>query len=78
MIIHSIVWPDIIFEGFNEQSDIPVYETIEYNGIELEVSSVKKDTYKVNRIISSNPFDYLIPEYQPGTLLKYQCIPKEE
>ncbi len=59
MIIHSIVSPDDIFfaESVNQTQLLP----IRYGFIEVECGK----NSVVRRIISTNPYDYLNPAYQP-------------
>lgn len=43
---------------------------IHFNGIDVEVEVLEPGEFKVNRIISSNPQDFLLPELQPGVRLQ--------
>ena len=59
MIIHSIVSPDDIFpvQAANRTKLLP----IRYGFVEVECGA----NSVVRRIVSTNPYDYLNPAYQP-------------
>jgi hypothetical protein len=42
---------------------------IRREGVSLMVQSLASGQYKINRIISTNPNDYLKTEWQPGTIM---------
>ncbi|MBS4199014.1 YlzJ-like family protein [Bacillus sp. FJAT-49732] len=66
MILHTIVPPELIFQysedAFSSQTPIT------RNGIPMIVEQ-SGQMYKVIRIMSSNPDDYLKAEYSPGTYI---------
>lgn len=71
MILYTIYDPNAIFEyrDFNDRQASKFHNEINIDGIMLEVSQSNKD-YRVERIISTNPADYLNPRFQPGSLVK--------
>ncbi|MFC5463707.1 YlzJ-like family protein [Lederbergia graminis] len=66
MIIHSIVPPELIFPNQEEQfsNQIPLVR----NGVPMIVEQ-SGDMYKVVRIMSSNPCDYLRDDICPGAYI---------
>ena len=76
MIIHSIIDPEIVFKGMDDDYDNMV-ETIDWNGLKLEIKSVEKGVYEVNRIISTNLSDFLNQELQPGVRFSASYKPGE-
>ncbi len=45
------------------------YSEISIDGVQVEVSRYGNSDYQVQRIISTNPYDYLNPKIQPGTII---------
>ncbi|MCR2820661.1 YlzJ-like family protein [Lederbergia panacisoli] len=64
MILHTIVPPELIFQNNEDifSGQIPITR----NGIPMIVEQ-DGQVYKVIRIMSSNPADYLNAELSPGT-----------
>ncbi|MBM7581466.1 hypothetical protein JOD02_000289 [Caldicoprobacter guelmensis] len=70
MILHTIVPLQFVFGNFTGQiSDARI---IEWNNVKLEVLPAGEQKYQINRILSTNPFDYLNPKLQPGTLIRLE------
>ncbi len=42
---------------------------IKREGVSLMVEGSSSGQYKITRLISTNPNDYLRPEWQPGTII---------
>lgn len=76
MTLHTIVDPEIIWQ---KESDAitAAREEIEYDGILLEVIRCDEKTVIINRIISTNPNDYMKSYLQPGMKMKYNIISQE-
>ncbi len=68
MILWTVMPLELVF---GEQESSTPYEEIEYAGTKLMVERLSPTEGKVVRIISSNPADFLNPQYQPGTRLTY-------
>ncbi|GIN70413.1 hypothetical protein J14TS2_08880 [Bacillus sp. J14TS2] len=66
MIIHTIVPLELIFQG--SEQEFADQQMITRNGIPLLVEQDDK-MYKVVRIMSSNPDDYLRNDLYPGALI---------
>ncbi|KRG09628.1 YlzJ-like family protein [Lederbergia galactosidilytica] len=66
MILHTIVPQELIFQG--AEQEFTTQQMITRNGIPLIVEQDEK-MYKVVRILSSNPDDYLRNDLYPGALI---------
>ncbi len=75
MILHTIMQPETIFEEVKAKEALIIKE-ITFEGVILEVEKRGEQNYIVQRMISSNPSDYLRPDLQPGTVLTQQIYPK--
>ncbi len=72
MVLYTIIDPELIASPPDltlsltdkEYRDIQV---IDYEGVRLEVVPEIDKSYTVNRIISTDPADYLKPWLQPGS-----------
>ncbi len=67
-MIHYVAMPiELVIESM---------EKIDYNFVEMEIDGIKMilepiefNKGKIVRVISSNPYDYLNPLYQPGQII---------
>ncbi len=72
MLLYTIIPPEYIFA---EEDDYGQYSSkieeieIQKNGKSFLVSPTNGGRAKINRIISTNPQDYLNPEWQPGSIM---------
>ncbi|PLT31603.1 YlzJ-like family protein [Peribacillus deserti] len=69
MIIYTPMPHELIFEN-EAKEQLPVME-IDYMGIPVQVQLQSAFSCRVERIISTNPDDYLDPRIQPGAVLHY-------
>lgn len=73
MVLYTIVSLETIFgetmmpEFFNS-AGTEEFE-LNLNGKKLVVQMLPSGQLQVNRLISTNPADYLNPDWQPGTIL---------
>lgn len=74
MILYTIFDPNIIFnnETFDQNQSSNSKSEIMVNGVMIEVSRVNDSDMRVERIISTNPYDYLNNKIQPGSIIKKQ------
>lgn len=70
MFMHTIVPIDIVFDGLDKLNQIQ-YNVVNYKGVKMEVQHIKNDEYKIVRLISSDPNDYLNKMLNPGEVIKY-------
>lgn len=72
MILYTIYDPDIIFNYeslYNNEANTK-YSEIYVDGIMVQAVQLNNSDYCVNRIISTNPMDYLNPKLQPGSIVQ--------
>ncbi|MDI3279890.1 MAG: YlzJ-like family protein [Bacillota bacterium] len=66
MILYTILPPEEIFaEEWGEEAAAPV--EVQVDGVILSVSPGGNGSARVERVISTNPEDYLHPFFQPGS-----------
>ena len=71
MILWTVMPLDVVFPP---AENAPSYEEVDVDGTKLIVERLSATEAKVIRIISSNPADFLNPNYQPGTRLTYSIV----
>lgn len=75
MILYTVVKPELIFNEFEHIKQESNIRIIQWNNVKLEVKLAGEGNYIINRIISTNPNDYLCPQLQPGMELKLDIQP---
>lgn len=67
-----MMWTIVAPEMWNGEQDIVAVpeEVISYQGISLSVSREGPFGYRVRRILSTDPNDFLFSEIYPGAMLK--------
>ena len=74
MILYTIIHPDYINNAPGAQGcsseDVGRITTVEMKNFKLEVIPVRQGLYRINRIISTNPYAYFNPHLQPGKEIK--------
>lgn len=61
----SVIPTDVVFNGEGPQ---PTREQA-VNGVTMMVSDTGSGFGRIERVLSTNPMDYLRPEWQPGQLV---------
>lgn len=74
MMFYTIVPLEIIFREEEPEEEEPSKDKmdeieIKQSGVTLLVQPHLPGQYKINRIISTNPSDYLKPDWQPGSII---------
>jgi hypothetical protein len=76
MCLYTIVPLEVIFEEAIEpefknwqKSEAHAFE-INYSGRNFMVQSLPSGRFKIDRLISTDPQDYLNPDWQPGSILR--------
>ncbi|WP_425060923.1 hypothetical protein SCACP_16840 [Sporomusa carbonis] len=72
MILWTIVPEEAIF--VNQNQSIAAYEEIEYSGQKVLVEKVSAKEFRVVRLLTTNPSDYLRNDLQPGTIITYKPV----
>ncbi|MDR3563552.1 MAG: YlzJ-like family protein [Negativicutes bacterium] len=75
MILWTVMPLELVFSS--EYSPSP-FEDIDYAGTKMMVERISDNERRVVRILSSAPEDFLRPEIQPGTVLRYQPAPVQD
>lgn len=72
MILYTIYDPNVIFNNgvYSDQQIKPNYLEMNINGTMVQISQANGEEVQVERIISTNPADYLNPKLQPGCIIK--------
>lgn len=74
-IIYTPLPIEMVLDGIDKE--YPQYKEIDYGGAKLLVEPSGGDKYRIIRLLSTNPMDYLRNELQPGTeinLVPQTCI----
>ena len=69
MIIWTIMPLEQVFDGMDKP---PTYEEIEYKNVKLQVERISSAQCRIIRIISTNPWDFLEPKFQPGQIVPFR------
>ena len=71
MILYTIIDPNVIFknEAFGEQQSSYNYCEMNVDGTMVQISQTSNANIRVERIISTNPSDFLNPKLQPGCII---------
>ncbi|PYG87551.1 YlzJ-like protein [Ruminiclostridium sufflavum DSM 19573] len=71
MIIYSIYDKEVVFgnQGYGEHTNIS-YSNMDIGGVSVQVSKTNNADLRIERILSTNPRDYLNPKLQPGCLIQ--------
>jgi hypothetical protein len=72
MILYTIFDPNVVFNNGilgEPQADIN-YSVLNVDGIKVQVFKTNNTDLYIERVISTNPADYLNPKLQPGCLIK--------
>ncbi|MFE8699136.1 YlzJ-like family protein [Cytobacillus sp. FJAT-54145] len=70
MILYTMMPQELIFQS--EASEFGKQSTISYNGIPLLVEMVEDQSYRVVRILSSDPSHFLDQRCSPGEKISLQ------
>jgi len=72
MILYTIYDPNVIFNNhsYGDNQANASYSEMNVDGIMVQVSQTNNTDFRVERIISTNPADYLNPRFQPGSIIQ--------
>ena len=69
MILWTIFPVEIVLNGIERP---PELAEVDYAGKKILVEKVTDAQYRIIRLLTTNPQDYLRPDLQPGSILTYQ------
>ena len=71
MMLYTIIPSEAIFDPGSETGPAENSEEVEIKQgpVSLLTQALPGGQYKINRIISTDPQDYLKPEWQPGSII---------
>ena len=71
MVIYTPVPIEDVLKDYDKVKEL---KEINYQGRKLQVETLEDGRYKIVRIISSSPQDYLNPRLQPGLTLQNEIL----
>jgi len=72
-VIYSIIPNEVIFSVLKSDESFKL-EEVEYRGCLLQIAVDRDKGASIQRIISTDPRDYLNQELQPGTIFSMEKI----
>ncbi|NLY75843.1 MAG: hypothetical protein GX075_11165 [Firmicutes bacterium] len=70
MFLYTIISPEAIFDESGSETGVAQNEVeIRRGETSLVAQALPDGQFKITRIISTDPQDYLKPEWQPGTIM---------
>ncbi|MBS3968811.1 MAG: YlzJ-like family protein [Clostridia bacterium] len=66
--------PLLIEEVLKDYDKIKEFKEINYQGRKLQVEMLENGQYRIARILSSSPQDFLDPKLQPGIILQNEIL----
>lgn len=66
MVLYTIVPEEIVFES---KEEICASQEIFYHGRRILVQPIDFKSFKIVQLISSDPSDYLLTDFQPGSVV---------
>lgn len=70
MIFHSIIPLDEVFKGSDQQES--EYVDVDVGSVKMQIRPTGIGQGRLVRLLSTDPLDYLRPEYQPGSLVYWK------
>ena len=72
MLLYTIYDPNLIFnnQNINDTQANTSYCETNVDGIMVQVSHDNNNDFCIERVISTNPADYLNPKLQPGSIIQ--------
>ena len=71
MVIYT---PMSIEEVLKDYDKVKEFKEINYQGKKLQVEMLESGQYRIVRILSSSPQDFLDPKLQPGLILQNEIL----
>lgn len=68
-MLYTVVCLEDVLEGIEEEPTLTM--EVSLAGLVMEVEPQDDFSAKIVRVISSNPQDYLLENYQPGSIVRW-------
>ncbi|MCG9969721.1 YlzJ-like family protein [Pelotomaculum terephthalicicum JT] len=68
MILYTPMQLELVLEGFDREK-YPEYQEINYDGVSMVVENTSNGKKRIVKLLSTNPYDYLKTNLQPGSLI---------
>ncbi len=72
MIIYSAMPVEFILEGIDQERN---FQEVQINHVTLIIEPLTPAQYRIVRLISPNPQDYLHSRYAPGRIIHFRPTP---
>ncbi|MDF9408920.1 MAG: hypothetical protein A4E52_00658 [Pelotomaculum sp. PtaB.Bin013] len=69
MILYTPMQLELVLEGF-DGTKYPEYQEINYDGVSMLVENTSSGKKRIVKLLSTNPYDYLKTNLQPGSLIE--------
>lgn len=68
MLLYTPIPIDLILQN-DMGDDAFIFQEVEYNGIKMQVQSLQNNKFKIIRLLSTDPQDYMRVDIQPGEII---------
>ncbi|MFO7264429.1 MAG: YlzJ-like family protein [Bacillota bacterium] len=72
MIIYSAIPVEYILEGMDQERH---FQEVRIDDVTMIIEPVTPTQYRIVRLLSPNPQDYLHAKYTPGTVIHFRPTP---
>lgn len=69
MILYTIMPAELVFQEQTNKTK-PRYSIAEYRGEKLLVEHIQDDSYEIKQLLSTCPYSFLNPAFQPGSIVR--------
>ena len=69
MILYTPMQLELVLEGF-DTTQYPDYKEIQFDGVPMLVEGAGFGQRRIIKLLSTNPYDYLRPEFLPGSIIE--------
>lgn len=67
---YSIIPGEMIFDEW-DGAELEKHQEMAIGGCQCVVEPMEDNQVKIVKLLSSNPSDFMNPQYQPGTIIKF-------
>lgn len=69
---YSIIPAEMIFDEW-DGAELEQYREMTYNNRQFIVELMEENQAKIVQLLSTDPLDFMDPQYQPGTIIKFSA-----